>query len=547
MTRTLLLALLLLPPQEISDPTEEAVESAEVWLGGVAEQLRTFSVDSVRAAYAESFRGETFFNPLPDPAKRELGPGITLHSIEEKDRKQNAGDLLANLAPLASIEDLQFKFPSASWEAPRLTCRLKVTLVGRDRDGAGVMWQEEYDASLRKDADRWSFATCDRVLSRRQRAARPWFADTDAGLSLPLMESDVLPVFDEPYASLGGVAVGDYDGDGDDDLCYPNIGRTHLFRNDGGRFTEVTDEAAIAPGGAGASALFLDADGDGDLDLLAVHHATAKIKKNGELADNADRALTLYRNDRGRFTDVTDASKLASKGPATSCSAADIDGDGDLDLYIAMYADIINEEQMILGMLPRGSVVDSRDGVANQLWRNNGDGTFTEVARAAGVADEGRTYACAFADLDGDFRPDLVVANDFLGTSAYRNKGDGTFEPLAAFQDRGFGMGVAAGDIDRDGRDEIYLSNMYSTAGNRILGRNAAKLTEEQRKILLKLARGNTMLKAKEGRFEDVTAASATARAGWAWGCGFADLDLDGHLDLYVCSGYVTGTTRADL
>ena len=514
----------------------------------MAEQIRTFSVDSVRASYAESFRGETFFNPLPDnAAKKELGPGVVLLSVDEKDRKEKPGDLLANLAPLASIEDVQFKFPSASWEAPRLTCRLKITLVGLARDGAGVTWQEEYNASLRRDGDRWTIATCDRALSRRQRAERRWFTDASVGISLPLMETESIPVFDEPYASLGGVAVGDYDGDGDDDLCYPNIGKTHLFRNDGGRFTDVTDDAGIKSAGAGASALFLDTDGDGDLDLLVVSHATAKIKRDGELADNPDRALTLYRNDGAKFIDVTDASKLATKGPATSCTAADIDGDGDLDVYVAMYADIVNEEQLVIGMMPRGSVIDSRDGVANQLWRNNGDGTFTQVAKQAGVADDGRTYACAFGDLDGDFKPDLLVANDFLGTAAYRNKGDGTFAKIDAFQDRGFGMGVAMGDIDRDGRDEVYISNMYSTAGNRVLGRNAAKLTDEQKKILLKLARGNTMLKAKDGAFEDITASSSTARAGWAWGCGFADLDLDGHLDLYVCSGYVTGTTRADL
>ncbi len=555
MKRLLLAALLLVQDEptiskDLDDASEEAIESAEIHLAGVAEQLRTFSVDSVMTNYAPDFRGELFFAPLPaDAPSRDLGMGVTEWTADEKGRKREQGDLAKNLSSLASIEDVQFKFPAGTFEPPRLKCRLKITLVGRGRDGSGVMWQEEYNAQLRRDVDRWEIAVCDRAVSRRQRADRPCLREEAVGLSIPMLEQDEPSPWNEPYASLGGIAAGDFDGDGDDDLFVPNIGNVHLFRNDDGAFTDVTKEMGIEHHGPAASALFLDTDNDADLDLLIVDHATAKLRNDRKMLESRDWMLTLYRNDGKGFTDVTKAAKLGGvKGPATSCCAADYDNDGFVDFFVACYADVISEDQAMIGNMPKGSVTDSRDGAPDQLWHNNGDGTFTEVAVKAGVADPGRGYACAFGDLDADGRPDLYVANDFGSTGAYRNKGDGTFEKLDGARDRGLGMGVAFGDIDNDGRDEIYLSNMYSTAGNRILNRNPQGLSEEKRALLLKNARGNTMLKAKgDGTFEDVTLATNTGRANWAWGCGFGDFDLDGRLDLYVCSGYITGTTRADL
>ncbi|QEH38840.1 FG-GAP repeat protein [Aquisphaera giovannonii] len=259
-----------------------------------------------------------------------------------------------------------------------------------------------------------------------------------------------------------GVAVGDYDNDGHADLFITRLQSYNLFRNRGdGTFEDVTGRAGLSgPRDDPTSAAFADLDNDGDLDLYVCHYMRWDPKdpglcRNGQgepiyceprrVEPAADR---VFRNDGGRFADVTEAAGFADPdGRGLGVVAADLDGDGLVDLYVA------------------------NDGTANYLFRNLGGFRFEEVGERAGVAGNasggyqaGMGVACG--DLDGDGRPELLVTNFYgEGTTLYRNLGGGMFADqseasglwLATRYLLGFGIAIA--DANNDGRPEIVAAN----------------------------------------------------------------------------------------
>jgi hypothetical protein len=284
-------------------------------------------------------------------------------------------------------------------------------------------------------------------------------------------------------------AFADYDGDGDLDLFVGlNGAANRLYRNDSGRFADVAPEAGIADARPTRAAAWGDVDADGDPDLLV------------GFAPGGGPVLRLYRNTRGRFTDVTAAVGLAvDAGAVRQPAFVDLDADGDLDLFVAF-----------------------RDR-ANAFFRNDG-ARFIEVAAQIGLADTRRSVGAVWLDIDEDGDLDLVVGEmDGDPNAVYRNEG-------GTFTDAGAGMGLAwggrtardaangtvrpcAGDVNNDGRLDLFFANY---------GRNG-----------LFLNRG-------PAGFEDVSrnwGVDADARFDT---CALADYDNDGRLDLYV-NGTVTG------
>ncbi|MEK7469513.1 MAG: VCBS repeat-containing protein [Planctomycetota bacterium] len=333
-----------------------------------------------------------------------------------------------------------------------------------------------------------------------------------------------------------GLACGDYDGDGFYDVYLLNGRSKRLLRNKGdGTFEDVAEKAGVAEAATESrSALLVDLDNDGDDDLYIGNNQTPN---------------KLFRNNGdGTFTDVTADSGVGYVGFSTSCTAADYDRDGDIDIYQCCYGNFYER-------LP---LPPAFDGQPNRLYRNKGGLKFEEVGEDAGVNDTGWTLAATWGDANNDNWPDLLTANDFGVKSLYINQKDGTFEEDAedaGCLDRGFGMSTAFGDIDNDGDFDIYFSNMYSNT-NWIFQRTEILpmpwflhwLRTQILGTLDSMTLGNTLcLNNGDGTFSNITANSGVDYGQWAWGSEFIDYDADGDLDIYCANGFISGTDAEDL
>ena len=335
--------------------------------------------------------------------------------------------------------------------------------------------------------------------------------------------------------AFNGAACGDVDGDGRLDLFVPSDDRNFLYvGTDVGTFREEAAARGVLGPDGGTGCVLFDHDNDGDQDLV-VGHAPDGI--GGE-------RFELYENDgEGRFARVEGAKGLAAADwVAFSLTVLDYDGDGWLDLYASCYG-IVAEEH-------NNSWIEATNGSPNALFRNVGGERFEEVGEAAGVRGSSWSYASAAADWDRDGDTDLYVANDYGTNRLYRNEGDGTFTDVAeecGVRDQGNGMGVAFGDLSGDGQLDLYVSNMSSTAGNRILDRYRDELADDVYAVLKKAAAGNTIFFARpDGSFEKLPKSAGGVGANWAWSAALADLDLDGRLDVFCTNGFVTGNLPFD-
>ncbi|HEX6882774.1 MAG TPA: VCBS repeat-containing protein [Planctomycetota bacterium] len=338
-----------------------------------------------------------------------------------------------------------------------------------------------------------------------------------------------------PFVShAAGIAIADVDGDGLEDLylCQPGGLPNKLFLHQpDGTVRDASAEAGVDFLDFSRSALLVDLDGDGDRDL----------------AVNAAERLLLMGNDgRARFW-----LQAALEAPdTTSLAAADVDLDGDLDLYACAYASPYDHSSLPV------PYHDANNGKPNVLLENRGDWLFVDVTAARGLDQNNRrfSFAAAFEDYDDDGDPDLYVANDFGRNNLYRNDG-GSFvdvAPQAGVEDISAGMGVTWGDADGDGRFDLYVSNMYSSAGKRIAFQRQfqAAAGDDVRAHYQRHAHGNTLFRNRgDGTFEDVTGASplGVSFGRWAWGALFADLNGDGWQDLLSPNGFFTGEKSDDL
>jgi enediyne biosynthesis protein E4 len=329
----------------------------------------------------------------------------------------------------------------------------------------------------------------------------------------------------------GGVALFDFDRDGLVDIYLvnsltvetadnPKAARSALYRNLGGfKFEDVTDKAGVGYPGWGMGVCVADVDGDGWDDL----YVTA-------LGGNR-----LYRNQQnGTFRDVTAAAGVGASGWPTGCGFADYDRDGDLDLFVARYVAMDLKKLPQFGKdktceylgIPVQCGPRGLPGESDFLFRNEGNGRFTEVGGRAGVSDPGRHFGLGVAwfDANGDGWPDLYVANDTMANFLYLNRKDGTFEEAAfplgvAVSEDGSeqgSMGVALGDYNRSGRFSIFVTNY----------------AEEY----------NALYRHEGQHFTDVSVRSRTAASSLplvGWGTNFFDYDNDGWLDLLVVNGHV--------
>ena len=454
-----------------------------------------------------------------------------------------------------AIESAQFEVVALNETAAAplsLATRVRYSIVarvGQRREQWVGTWHLDWQQrDLAGEAPGWRVLRWTAETESRSALGGPGFADvTEAALgSVPSYGAQILKGADHWRSVLdgacgidvygnNGVTAGDFDNDGRDDLyiCQAAGLPNRLYRNCGdGTFEDVTDRAGVGVLDNTACALFADFRNKGLQDLLVVCGS-------GPL-------LFLNQGD-GTFQRKPDAFRFAQppQGTFTHAAIADYDRDGRLDIYFCLYSYYLGLDQYHYP----APYFDARSGPPNFLLHNEGDGTFVDRTEAAGLRVENDRYsfACAWSESVSKNAPDLYVVNDFGRNNLYRNNGNGTFTEVskaAHVEDVGAGMSASSVDYNNDGNPDLYVANMWSAAGQRVSKTKAfhPEATSAVRDLYRRHARGNALYRNRgDGSFENVSEAAGVEVGRWAWCSDAWDFDHDGYADLYVTNGYITG------
>ncbi len=492
-------------------------------------------------------------------------------------RKADVRDEISRyLQGLTAIDDIKFKIDMIEKVDLDRSVLLTVKFILDGRDGQGALFQDRcfYRWNLvNEDASGagydWRIVSDELVEGVRVAGDGHSFTDLDpasAGIDykhrrdpkLNVKSSDVHLKFGVIEHGFGGVSATDYNNDGRPDIFFADGVRSRLYRNNGtaesGKlgFTDVTAEAGLEGLDQANAGVFADVDNDGYEDLFVVRYlAPCKFYHN---------------NGDGTFTDRSAEMGLDLVAPCMSACFLDYDRDGFVDIYIGVYGNALTD-------VPRLPFF-AQNGGANRLLRNNGGRRFADVTDVSGTGDTGWSLAVAAADYDNDGFPDLMVANDFGRKNLYHNNGDGTFTEQAkraGVLDFSGGMGLTFGDFDDDGYLDVYTSNINSN--QRWFGEDMT-VSQYMRNVMrtryaltdageyLKVYRllgpswtevgtmigeGNSLFHNNgDGTFIELKD-SHTNRAGWGWSVAFFDMDNDTKLDIYAANGWISNAPGTDL
>jgi hypothetical protein len=561
-------------------------KSVNTFLGNYTRALRE-SFDKKDPAPVMSLYSDRFWSPgrghwQMAPASEESDVSISrvvIKGRDDFDKQQLRGEVGNYLDSIKSISNIWTKIDMIEEVELERRVVLRVKFILDGTDPHGVVFQDRYfyrwslvnEGTL--GAFDWKIVKDELVENAgmleglRVGGDGAGFKEVDlkgAGIDFkhsrdPKLDAEKYSAkmkFDIIEHGSGGVSVTDYDNDGRQDIFFPDGVRSRLYRNvsDGSgevKFVDVTTEVGLDGIDQANAGLFADVDNDGDDDLFIARY----------LAPNK-----FFRNDGGKFVDQSKEFGLDFNSTSVTAVFLDYDRDGYVDLYIGLYGNAFND-------VPRLPFF-AQNAQPNRLYHNEHGHGFRDVTTSSGAADTGWALAVASADYDGDGYPDIAVANDFGRKCLFHNNGDGTFTDVAkqaGVLDFSGGMGVTFGDFDGDGLIDLYTSNINSN--QRWFGedmtvsqymRNVARtrwmiLDLPQYKkfydlvgsnwtsIGTAIGKGNSLFKNNgDGTFTELKE-SHTARAGWGWSVAFFDADNDTDLDIYAANGWITNKNKDDL
>jgi len=380
-------------------------------------------------------------------------------------------------------------------------------------------------------------ASCETKKSDRFHLLDPSY--TGINFTNEIIENDSINVFQYMNIYTGaGVAVGDLNNDGLTDVYFSgNMVSGRLYLNQGNlKFKDVTEQAGLLNNSWGTGASMIDINQDGFLDIY--------VTVSGG-AEESERANLLYiNNGDSTFSEKAKDYGLADTRQAMHSAFFDYDKDGDLDLYVlvnpAAYEHKVNSSN------PRK--LDGSSISTDRLYRNDGNGKFTDVSHESGILIEGYGLGVGISDINDDSWPDIYISNDFIGNDIlYINQGDGSFkDEISNYLDHTSyaGMGNAISDIDNNGKPDIMVLDMRPEDNER--QKLIISSTGYDRfQMMLKAgyqpqySRNTLQLNLGSGKFAEIGNMAGVSSTDWSWSSLFADYDNDGFKDLYVTNGFL--------
>ena len=535
--------LVPIPEQFVTDVTQSEAALAVVQRSiddTLLAGLRTFDGETAAGGLTDQFRGR-----FPEP-----GGGVIVDDGRLAIRRYTAAETepLGREGFLALLRGHTAAWTAverASWHAfefllepagDRAFVKAHLRLGGPDPGGARSVLEATVHASVIEAAPgRWRIDRLDVVQATAVRNPSPPFRDITDATGFHFNRSDanreLRQSIVDTRSSLvdSGLSVVDWNGDGFWDLlATESMNQGVLFLNDGkGGFVRAAppfDDPRLIP----SQTLLVDLDGDGLEELVG----------NRVLYSDGRGSVGLHTRRDGDWQFLPNALEFdnpsgAQRTDAQPLTAGDVNGDGLIDLVVAGYETDQSRDPQ------RFNRVDARDGADTLLFINQGGLRFSEESDPRGITGTRYTYAVHLFDFDGDGDLDLFEGNDYGANDLWDNQGDGTFRAVAdhpAAGDASNTMGVTVADWDNSGRWSLHLSNMYSHAGQRVV-RLAQSLGGAMQGRLGQLANGNQLFVRAPGGWQERAAALGVNEAGWAWASLFYDLDNDGDQELFVTNG----------